>query len=118
MKALSVALFCTLALLVVSCKSSDVQSGKAIYCPGVQLEKVSATGVNSDMEWQAVSGSDVYASITNLQNGKKARTQILMRRVTETGAVIVSVNKDAAKALGIVNTGLAPVEIRYTKRVL
>jgi rare lipoprotein A (peptidoglycan hydrolase) len=41
-----------------------------------------------------------------------------MRKTTETGSVIVSVNKDAAEALGIMHTGLAPVEIRYSRRTL
>ncbi|BAV09634.1 hypothetical protein SAMN05421788_1011068 [Filimonas lacunae] len=119
MKRFSVALLAMLPLFLISCQSARVQSGKAIYCPGVQLEKVSSQGeMISDFDWQNVSGEKTYVSITNLQNGKRTRTQILMRKMTGTGSVVVSINKNAAEALGMAQTGMAPVEIRYIKRTL
>lgn len=118
MKQVKLTLLLALPLALHSCRSAQVMSGKAIYCPGVQLEKLPSTKDSaSDRNWHAAQ-EESYVSLTNLQNGKKIKTQILMRKTTETGSVIVSVNKDAAEALGIMHTGLAPVEIRYSRRTL
>lgn len=112
-----VILLFALPLVLFSCQSAQVMSGKAIYCPGVQLEKLSSSDSVAAGNWHTAQ-EESYVSLTNLQNGKKIRTQILMKKNTGTGSVIVSVNKDAAEALGIMHTGLAPVEIRYTRRTL
>lgn len=117
MKQVKTTLLLVLPLVLFSCRSAQVMSGKAIYCPGVQLEKVLSTDSASDKKWHAAQEESIV-SLTNLQNGKKIRTQVLMTKKTETGSVVVSVNRDAAEALGIMHTGLAPVEIRYTRRTL
>lgn len=119
MKLFKVTLALALPMAMYSCQTAQVQSGKAIYCPGVQLEKVSSPNeVVSDMNWQPVDEDNAFVSITNLQNGKKAKTHILMKKVTATGSVIVSINKNTAEALGMTHTGMAPVEIRYARRTL
>lgn len=119
MKPLKVTLALALPLFMYACQTAQVQSGKAIYCPGVQLENVAVpVEQTSSLNWQTVTEDNAFVSITNLQNGKKTKAQILMKKVTATGSVIVSINKNAAEALGMTHTGLAPVEIRYTKRTL
>lgn len=100
-----------------SCSSSHVTSGKAIYYPAAQLQHVSGDNNQDPNGWHSVQDDNYYVDVTNLLNGKRARTQILMKRTAENGTVIISVNKKAAEALGMVYTGLAPVEIKY-KRTL
>jgi hypothetical protein len=103
--------------LLASCGVAHVQSGKAIYCPNVQLQKLSPELMVDDKNWEIPAEEEGYADVTNLLNGKKTRTHILMRKTTNTGTVIISINKKTAEALGMVYTGLAPVEIKY-KRTL
>lgn len=100
-----------------SCTTARIESGKAIYCPGVQLERVTPELSIDDKDWQTPTGENTYADLTNLLNGKRIKAQVLMRKVTNTGTVIISIDKKTAEALGMVYTGLAPVEIKY-KRTL
>lgn len=102
---------------LASCSSSHITSGKAIYYPAAQLQRVSGDSVQNVNGWHSMQGDNYYVDVTNLLNGKKARTQVLMKKTSENGTVIISVNKKAAEALGMVYTGLAPVEIKY-KRTL
>jgi rare lipoprotein A len=104
-------------IVLSSCGVAHVESGKAIYCPGVQLEKIAPELLVNEKDWQAPGEDDGYVDVTNLLNGKKTRAHILMKKTTSTGTVIISINKQTAEALGMVYTGLAPVEIKY-KRTL
>lgn len=100
-----------------SCGVAHIESGKAIYVPGVQLERIAPDLLINNNDWQVPGEDGSYVDVTNLLNGKKTRAQILMKKVTSTGTVIISINKKTAEALGMVYTGLAPVEIKY-KRTL
>ena len=106
------------ALALVSCGSSHVTAGKAIYYPSAQLQRVSNESAQPDLYgWQSPDSDNDYVAVTNLLNGKKVRAQILMKRTSENGTVTISISKKTAEALGMVYTGLAPVEIKY-KRTL
>lgn len=103
-------------LLLVSCSQSIVQSGKASYYAGNFIGRKTANGeIFSKNRKTAASKTLPFGTkvkVTNLSNGKSVKV-----RINDRGPFVAGRDIDlswlAAKKIGMLDQGVAPVRLKY-----
>ena len=116
---LNISLLAGCLFCLSSCARKITESGKASYyadkfegrrtASGEAFHQNAMTGAHRTLPF----GTKV--KVINLANGRSVKVRINDRGPFAQGRVI-DVSKKAARKLGIISTGVAPVEIQYKKK--
>ena len=105
--------------LLSSCARQITESGKASYYADKFEGRKTASG--ETFHQSAMTGAHrtlpfgTKVKVINLANGRSVKVKINDRGPFAQGRII-DLSKKAARKLGIVETGVAPVDIKYKKR--
>lgn len=103
-------------LLLASCSKSIVQSGKASYYAGNFIGKKTANG-ETFAKYKKTAASKTLpfgtkVKVTNMTNGKSVKV-----RINDRGPFVAGRDIDlswlAAKKIGMLDQGVAPVQLKY-----
>lgn len=103
-------------LLLVSCSKSIIQSGKASYYAGNFIGKKTANG-ETFAKYKKTAASKTLpfgtkVKVTNMSNGKSVKV-----RINDRGPFVAGRDIDlswlAAKKIGMLDQGVAPVQLKY-----
>jgi rare lipoprotein A len=106
-------------LLLCSCARQITESGKASYYADKFEGRKTASGETFHQSAMTAAHRTLpfgtKVKVINLANGRSVKVKINDRGPFAQGRII-DLSKKAARKLGIVDTGVAPVDIKYKKK--
>ncbi len=106
-------------ILFSSCSRKITESGKAsYYADKFEGRKTASGSIFHQNKMTAAHRTLPFGTkvkVVNIANGRTAKVKITDRGPFAEGRVI-DLSKKAAKKLGMISTGVAPVEIKYKKK--
>ncbi|WPQ64225.1 septal ring lytic transglycosylase RlpA family protein [Chitinophaga sancti] len=109
----------TMLILFSSCSRKITESGKAsYYADKFEGRKTASGSIFHQNKMTAAHRTLPFGTkvkVVNIANGRSVKVTITDRGPFAEGRVI-DLSKKAAKKLGMISTGLAPVEIKYKKK--
>jgi rare lipoprotein A len=113
-----IVLFCTI-LFLTSCSRKITENGKASYYADKFEGRRTASGETFHQNRLTAAHRTLpfgtKVKVTNVANGRSVKVRITDRGPFAEGRVI-DLSKKAAKRIGMVNTGVAVVEVTYKKK--
>lgn len=110
---------CSAMLIFTSCAQKITEKGKASYYADKFEGRKTASGATFHQNQMTAAHRTLpfgtKVKVINVANGRSCNVTITDRGPFAEGRVI-DLSKKAAKKLGIIQTGVAPVEVKYKKK--